>query len=206
MCVLRCGKQVAVASAVQCRPAVASAVQTVWAAGKPCFAESFARVCLSMPAKGAMCRRCCAWWRKDELATVGCRRCIEGIRVKLTLEKVLPTCVGSMVFDHLWLANEFSLARARRAGYCAHDHRCRCGQCRGMPGSNRGRRRIVHRWRVLTLRTPEFESLGMGGGWMFLGVGRVSLGNEIGVPSKVTVSTAWPSECRDCQDCLPRAS
>ena len=119
---------------------------------------------LSMPAKGAMCPRCSAWWCKDELTTLGCRRCIERTRVKWTLQKVLPKCVGAIVFEHLWLANEFSLAKERRAGYCAHDHRCRCRQCRGMPGSERGRRRIVHRWRVLSLRTrtrkmssPEFE-------------------------------------------------
>ena len=108
---------------------------------------------LSMPAKGAMCRRCSAWWCKDELATLGCRRCIERSRVKWTLQKVLPKCVGAIVFEHLWLANEFSLAKARRPGYCVHDHRCRCGHCRGMPGSESGRRRIVHRWCVLSLRT-----------------------------------------------------
>ena len=128
--------------------------------------ESLERLALglAMPAKGAMCRRCSAWWRKDELMSLGCRRCIERSRVQWTLEKMLPKCVGAIVFEHLWLANEFSLAKARRGGYCAHDHRCRCRQCRGMPGSERGRRRIVHRWRVLSLRTrtrkmssPEFE-------------------------------------------------
>ena len=108
---------------------------------------------LAMPAKGAMCRRCSAWWRKDELMSLGCRRCIERSRVQWTLEKMLPKCVGAIVFEHLWLANEFSLAKARRRGYSAHDHRCRCGHCRGIPRNERGRRRIVHRWRVLILRT-----------------------------------------------------
>ena len=108
---------------------------------------------LSMPATGAMCPRCSAWWCKDELTTLGCRRCIERIRVKWTLQKLLPKYLGTIVFEHLWLANEFSLAKAHRRGYSAHDHRCRCGHCRGIPRSERGRRRIAHRWRVLTFRT-----------------------------------------------------
>ena len=89
---------------------------------------------------------------------LGCRRCIERIRVKRTLQKLLPGHVGTIVFGHLWLANECSLGKGHRRGYSVHDHRCRCGKCSGIPRGVGGRRRIVHRWRVLALRTRVGKS------------------------------------------------
>ena len=126
--------------------------------GSPCMSESAQS---SMPAKGAMCPRCFAWWCKDELRKLGCRRCIERVRVKWTLQKLLPGYLGTIVFGHLWLANEFSLGKGLRRGYSVHDHRCRCGQCSGIPRGEGGRRRIVHRWRVVTFRTRVGKSAGI---------------------------------------------
>ena len=130
---------------------------------KPCSERSSTdggRACVpvafDMPSKGARCTRCKAWWRMDELAASGCRRCLEKILMPHALSRWgLPGDVPRMVFEYLWLSQEYSLAKDRtkkRTGHLVGDHTCRCAKCSGIPRSVNCRRQLVQRWRVLTIR------------------------------------------------------